>query len=589
MESNPSIVTTTSESWIDKLKNQDWKFYAGIVTTVALAGLGVSALYYSTRPPSDKKNKIKGKKKDKLDTVYEPLLEEVIPTPTLKEGNLEEFKLAYTMKSDEINSLSLQQKESYSQVLKEGGNNLFREKKIKSAISTYTKALEFALNPIFYANRAACHANLDNHQQTIEDCSNAVKLDNKYIKAYARRAHAFEALEHTREALDDYVTVYVLSKATNLQAKESASKAIDLIAEREAELLYKDKTPGVPSTSLIISFFNAFGMDAQESIEVKEKADEIYLSAINNLKNRNYESAYEQLQQYITSGTTYKNEAIVYRSAYYFLMQMYDEAINDIDNVLLNDPKNIRCYILKSYLVLERGHYDEAIKLILEAKEIEPRNKNVIYQLAQLLFASGDCDGSVELYKLALEIDPNYLLAYIQLGVAYFKAGQQEESRKIYDQLILTHKNSAEAHNYYAEMLLTLGDFDKVNEELNKSIELDDKYPLPLINKAIIHIDHGQYQEANHFLLKAVELDPRSDLVQASLAQTYAYLYQTREAAETYQACIEHARSQYEAKLFICYKESCLALLRFIENHPDLTEYIKELFLNNFSKESKYI
>jgi len=40
-----------------------------------------------------------------------------------------------------------------------------------------------------------------NHLQVIDDCTYALTLDNKYVKALNRRAGALEALERYQEAL----------------------------------------------------------------------------------------------------------------------------------------------------------------------------------------------------------------------------------------------------------------------------------------------------------------------------------------------------------------------------------------------------
>ncbi|KAI8608069.1 TPR repeat-domain-containing protein, partial [Chytriomyces sp. MP71] len=58
------------------------------------------------------------------------------------------------------------------------GNRLFGEKKYVEAVEFYTKAI--AINnkdAVFYANRAACYSNLDDHERTIADCNEALKID----------------------------------------------------------------------------------------------------------------------------------------------------------------------------------------------------------------------------------------------------------------------------------------------------------------------------------------------------------------------------------------------------------------------------
>jgi len=77
--------------------------------------------------------------------------------------------------------------------MKEEGNNAIKTGKYDEAIEFYTKALEIdpcnkKLNAVLYANRAAAHLKKKDTDKAIADCDKAIELDEKYIKAYLRRA-----------------------------------------------------------------------------------------------------------------------------------------------------------------------------------------------------------------------------------------------------------------------------------------------------------------------------------------------------------------------------------------------------------------
>lgn len=66
---------------------------------------------------------------------------------------------------------------------------------------------------IFYGNRAACLMALHRAPEAIEDCTAAIKLDPQYVKAYVRRAQAYEKTEKLAEALGDYKKVVEIDKS----------------------------------------------------------------------------------------------------------------------------------------------------------------------------------------------------------------------------------------------------------------------------------------------------------------------------------------------------------------------------------------
>jgi import receptor subunit TOM70 len=55
----------------------------------------------------------------------------------------------------------------------------------------------------FYQNRAAAYENLKDYEKIIEDCSSALELNVKYVKALTRRAKALEQTKRLVDCLDD--------------------------------------------------------------------------------------------------------------------------------------------------------------------------------------------------------------------------------------------------------------------------------------------------------------------------------------------------------------------------------------------------
>ncbi|KAH0516036.1 DnaJ-like protein subfamily C member 7 [Microtus ochrogaster] len=100
---------------------------------------------------------------------------------------------------------------------KEDGNKAFKEGNYKLAYELYREALGIDPNNIktnakLYCNRGAVNSKLRKLDDTIEDCKNAVKLDDTYIKAYLRRAQCYTDTEQFEEAVRDYEKVYQMEK-----------------------------------------------------------------------------------------------------------------------------------------------------------------------------------------------------------------------------------------------------------------------------------------------------------------------------------------------------------------------------------------
>ncbi|XP_003961244.1 dnaJ homolog subfamily C member 7-like [Takifugu rubripes] len=102
---------------------------------------------------------------------------------------------------------------------KDEGNQAFKKFNFEAAYQLYTEALAIDPNNIktnakLYCNRATAGAKLNKVNQTIEDCTNAIKLDDTYIKAYLRRAQSYMDTEQYEEAVRDYEKVYQTEKTS---------------------------------------------------------------------------------------------------------------------------------------------------------------------------------------------------------------------------------------------------------------------------------------------------------------------------------------------------------------------------------------
>ncbi|CAA2968269.1 outer envelope 64, mitochondrial [Olea europaea subsp. europaea] len=96
-----------------------------------------------------------------------------------------------------------------SELLKEKGNAAYKGKQWNKAVTYYTEAIKLnETNATYYSNRAAAYLELGCFQQAEKDCTEAIFLDKKNIKAYLRRGTARESLLFYKEALQGQKSFY---------------------------------------------------------------------------------------------------------------------------------------------------------------------------------------------------------------------------------------------------------------------------------------------------------------------------------------------------------------------------------------------
>ena len=121
---------------------------------------------------------------------------------------------------------------------KEEGNEWFKSGEFKKAKISYTKALEQENigqedKAILFMNRAACALKLDEFQQCVDDCTDALNINPTLEKALYRRAEAYSRLEKFPQAFKDARQVVSLNPR-NSTAVALARRLKETILQRQS-------------------------------------------------------------------------------------------------------------------------------------------------------------------------------------------------------------------------------------------------------------------------------------------------------------------------------------------------------------------
>ncbi|NXC51109.1 TOM34 protein, partial [Penelope pileata] len=90
-----------------------------------------------------------------------------------------------------------------ARTLKEEGNELVKKGNHKKAIEKYSESLKLNQDCATYTNRALCYLTLKQHKEAVQDCTEALRLDPKNVKAFYRRAQALKELKDYKSSIAD--------------------------------------------------------------------------------------------------------------------------------------------------------------------------------------------------------------------------------------------------------------------------------------------------------------------------------------------------------------------------------------------------
>lgn len=122
---------------------------------------------------------------------------------------------------------------------KNEGNTRFKGGKFNEAIEYYDKAIETCPKTsttdlsTFYQNRAAAYEQLKKWTAARDDCTNALQLNSRYIKALFRRAKVNENINDLTASLEDVTATCILEGFQNNATLLFADRVLKELGKRK--------------------------------------------------------------------------------------------------------------------------------------------------------------------------------------------------------------------------------------------------------------------------------------------------------------------------------------------------------------------
>ncbi|KAG7207919.1 hypothetical protein KM043_009509 [Ampulex compressa] len=155
------------------------------------------------------------------------------------EDNIEKaiahFQQVLRLAPDHTKALDIYKKAKLLKKTKEDGNAAFKKKHYLEAYKFYNVALSIdsrnvASNAKIHFNKALVAAKLRRFNESVSECTEALKLDENYLKALQQRASSYMELKQYEDAVHDLEKVCKLEKNRNntrllLEAKSALEKS----------------------------------------------------------------------------------------------------------------------------------------------------------------------------------------------------------------------------------------------------------------------------------------------------------------------------------------------------------------------------
>ncbi|TDL16794.1 TPR-like protein [Rickenella mellea] len=565
-----------------------------IIGAAAAVAIGGVAYYASTSSAGDassrsgRRKKKKGKKggngKDS------PIIEE-------KERDPEELDEP-ALTTEQIAALTPEERDAKALQYKTDGNAAFHARQFRLAAELYIRAIAVAAKPeaVFYSNLAACYANSPqpDHEKTVANCDEALKLDPMYVKALNRRAGALEKLGKLTEALRDYTAVTILERFANEKSSKNVERMIQVLTDRQFKKIREEKKLKMPPPTFIDAYFGAFrerprppfpspkpGSDTKGSDTKPETGDETLKLALDALDARDYLHAFSLVNEALEQGESWdegRAEALNLRGSFRFLSADTEGAHADLQEAIKLSPRSVQSRVKIASVYMEMGRGEEGFAALDDALKIDEKDGDIFYHRGQMMFIMERPKEAATCYEQAIALEPNFVFSQIQLAVVKYKMGKVDVAKKKFKEAIRNFPNRSEPYNYYGELLLDQQLWPEAVENFDIAIKLEkEKKPpmnvLPLVNKGLALYQWKQdIHTAEALGLEALAVDPECEAAVATIAQLSLQLGKVEMSARMFWKQAELTKVDAELVNALKFAFASDAQLEFMHNYPHIAK-----------------
>ena len=174
------------------------------------------------------------------------------------------------------------------------------------------------------------------------------------------------------------------------------------------------------------------------------------------------------------------------------------------------NPNYARTYYYYGDLLISfMGRPEEALALLRKAAELDPLSAGIINSVGEALESLGRFDESLARFERAIEVDPGYAEAYHSIGRHYWSvSGQLDEAVRWYRKSVSVDPGRPSETAFLGSLFLDLGDLDRAEYWIERSIELGPEGFWPNLAMQFLHLYRGDEATALDYGRRAFAFNP---------------------------------------------------------------------------------
>ena len=199
-----------------------------------------------------------------------------------------------------------------------------------------------------------------------------------------------------------------------------------------------------------------------------------------------------------------------------------------------SDKLNSR--IESAFQLSEQESYPQAIELLQKVLQDNPKNIAALALLQAVLCKAGNFDQSIVHGKAILKIEPN-IQAYQNLAYAYRRLEREEDAIKSYQSLLVLSPEDEQANEQLGLTLVGQSRYEEAIEPLEKALRLKGEDTFLLQTLGICHMRLQRYEQAIYAFERIIKTEKTPELLakaRLNIGDVYYTMGAYKKAIEQY-------------------------------------------------------
>ncbi|CAG4975540.1 unnamed protein product [Parnassius apollo] len=498
-----------------------------------------------------------------------------------KVGDLK-AKTTISLDNEENNAKATESAIDRAMKLKGAGNRAFHAGEYDKAIALYNEAIEACPpdRPVdlatFYQNRSACYEKREMWEQVKEDCTFALKLNEKYVKAFLRRSRAAEKSGDLVLALEDVTSACILERFQVQSSLVNADRILKALGRQHAREALAKRRPVMPSKHFIKTYFSAFSEDPIAKIQLDKDITGGFAKAKKALDSQDYDSVVDSCTEELEADGKYKYEALLLRATFYLLLGRHEEAQADLGQIIDSDASlkvKVNALIKRASLFTQLENTERCLEDFANAAKLDPNNSDIYHHRGQVYLLLERMDEATAEFAKAVELNPNFSIAYIQKCYADYRHAQLNKNvgalnqvRADFERALEKFPNCAEAYILFAQVLSDQQEWGRAEALFDSALSVDPNNATLYVHKGLVQLQKStDFEKAVKLINKAIEMDDKCDFAYETLGTIEVQRGNLRRSLELFEKAIALAKTELEMTHLFSLKDAAAAQLKVSE------------------------